>query len=405
MWSKNRIYHLHALLLLALVLILSSIDAAAPVLYAQEGEPVAPAEDAQMESILGADQDTIFVYLPVIGNLLPAGQPTPTPTPSGTPNGQPTATPTVSGTRTGQPTSTPLPSGTPTRQPTASSTPIGQPTSTPTGTRTPTRQPMPSATPLPTATPNTSATVLIPAGSFTMGCDPAIDPWQCMVDGYSETPYHTVNLNAYRIDKYEVTNARYAQCVASGSCTAPQSTQAYDYVRRGYYEYFGVPAFANFPMVNVTWGQADAYCRANGGRLPTEAEWERAARGKNDRRVWPWGNTLTCSIANVWNDLEGNNCDIGGLRAVGSYPAGASPEGVLDMAGNASEWVHDWAAREYTEDAVTNPLGPGSGDYRLVRGGSFDKDFGNRKTTVSFRASLGPDEWFYDNGFRCVRSP
>jgi len=391
MWSK-RIHHLHVLLL-AFVLLFSSIPAAAPVLYAQEGEPDAAAEDALPGAISGADQDTVVVYLPIIGNLLPAGQPTPTPTSSGTPSGQPTATL--------------LPSGTPTRQPTVSSTPIGQPTSTPTATRTPTRQPTPSATPLPTATPNTSATVLIPAGSFTMGCDPAIDPWDCAYWGYPETPYHTVNLTAaYRIDKYEVTNARYAACVTSGGCTAPQSTQARRCDGSGnceYGEYYGVAAYNNHPVVNVTWHQADTYCRATGGRLPTEAEWERAARGKNDRRVWPWGNTLACSNANVYNDQQGNTCSTYGLKAVGSYPTGASPEGVMDMSGNAWEWVNDWAYRVYTEDPMTNPQGPESGSYRVLRGGSFV--YNNWDSRVSFRNFSGPGVLYVDVGFRCVRSP
>jgi len=244
--------------------------------------------------------------------------------------------------------------------------------------------------------------VLIPAGSFTMGCA-EIDRG-CYSD---EKPYHTVNLTAaYRIDKYEVTNERYTACVTSGGCTAPESIQAYRCDGSGncdWGEYYGVAAYNNHPVVNITWYQADAYCRATGGRLPTEAEWERAARGKNDRRAWPWGNTLVCSNANVLNDQQGNRCSTYGLKAVGSYPTGASPEGVMDMSGNAWEWVNDWSNRVYTEDPVTNPQGPESGRYRVLRGGSFDGyDWYSR---VSYRGDYFPDYRDFYGGFRCVRSP
>lgn len=247
-------------------------------------------------------------------------------------------------------------------------------------------------------------TVLIPAGSFTMGCDAAVDPWECgNVGSAAETPYHSVNLNPYRIDKYEVTNARYAECVQNGQCSALQSTQAHDELQDQSYEYYGVPAYANFPVVNVTWHQADEFCRATGGRLPTAAEWERAARGDSDRRVWPWGNTFACSKANVWDDLEWNQCNAGRLTEVGAYPSDASPHEVMDMAGNAHEWVNDWSYREYTENTVSNPTGPESGSSRVLRGGSFRE--GSGATRVSFRSSNNPDYWFYGIGFRCVRSP
>lgn len=216
-------------------------------------------------------------------------------------------------------------------------------------------------------------------------------------------PYHTVNLNSYSIDKYEVTNARYKQCVDSGNCTAPRSTQAHDFNLNSYYEYYSVAAYANHPIVNITWHQADTYCHASGGRLPTEAEWERAARGKHDRRVWPWGNTLACSNANVHVDQQGNSCGNILLKSVGSYPTGASLEGVMDMSGNAWEWVQDWSYREYTEGAVTNPLGPESGTYRILRGGSFYID--DVSARVSRRNYGYQDYWDISVGFRCAYSP
>lgn len=278
------------------------------------------------------------------------------------------------------------------------------PTAIPSATATPTATPSPVPTATATTPPITyDETVLIPAGSFTMGCDATLDPWDCGLWGWPDTPLHTVNLGAYRIDKYEVTNARYAACVKSGDCTAPRSTQAYDLFQEEYYEYYGVPTYANFPVVNVTWLQADAFCRASGGRLPTEAEWERAARGHSDRRVWPWGNTLACSNANVFSDEQGISCATGLLTAVGAYPTGANPNGVVDMAGNAAEWVNDWSYREYTEESVTNPQGPESGTSRLLRGGSFNSS--GRGARVTYRDLNTPDSWEYDYGFRCVHAP
>ena len=105
----------------------------------------------------------------------------------------------------------------------------------------------------------------------------------------------------------------------------------------------------------------------------------------------------------MYNDQQGNDCGDYGLTAVGSYPSGASPYGVMDMAGNAWEWVQDWSYRVYTEDTVTNPQGPESGTYRVLRGGSFgSNDWGSR---VSVRDYGNPDFWGDDIGFRCVRSP
>ena len=218
--------------------------------------------------------------------------------------------------------------------------------------------------------------VMIPEGSFQMG---GVDP-KALPD---EQPVHQVTLKTFWIDKVEVTNGMYNLCVQQGGC---QKLPA-NFNSKTRDSYFSNPEFANYPVVYVGWGEASAYCKWAGRRLPTEAEWERAARGA-DFRIFPWGDTRpTATYANF-------NSQYGDTTEVGSFPSGASPFGVLDMSGNVAEWVNDFYQADYYGSGINNnppgPMGRTNIFNRVVRGGSFadSEDY----IRVSKRAStLGPD--------------
>jgi len=226
----------------------------------------------------------------------------------------------------------------------------------------------------------------VPAGEFLMGSDPEVDP-----DADSdEMDQHPVYVDAFSIGKYEITNAQYAQCVRATVCDEPADLT-----------YYSDSNYVDHPVVYVSWDNAREFCEWVGGRLPTEAEWEYAARG-TDGRIYPWGNDAPdCDKANY------GGC-VGGTTVVGKYsPAlhpelvegGDSPHGVADMAGNVWEWVADWYG-DYPSEAQTNPTGPATGTFKVLRGGSFD--YGGPYVRAAYRNFNFPGIRYGFVGFRCA---
>jgi formylglycine-generating enzyme required for sulfatase activity len=235
--------------------------------------------------------------------------------------------------------------------------------------------------------------VFVPAGQFTMGSDPSetdSDP--------TETPLRTISLSAFWIDQTEVTNGMYAVCVLEGECTAPYL--GISLTRPDYYTNL---AFAEHPVVNVTWIQAAEYCAWAGRRLPTEAEWEKAARGP-DGRTYPWGETSpACDLLMFGDPGPGRQTCGEDTAPVGSFPDGASPYGALDMAGNVWEWTADWYAPDaYTFLPDLDPSGPESGTGRVLRGGAFNDGPGSIR--AANRHQTAPENPSYFVGFRCAIS-
>jgi formylglycine-generating enzyme required for sulfatase activity len=217
-----------------------------------------------------------------------------------------------------------------------------------------------------------------------MGCNDAIDT-ECWDDQY---PYHELLISSFAIDQTEVTANAYAECVDAGDCQPPEADCN--------------TTTGEQPVTCVDWFRARDYCAWRGARLPTEAEWEKAARG-TDGRLFPWGNEpITCARAN----LLASNCGESGPIDVGSKPAGASPYGALDMAGNVFEWVSDWYdAAYYVTSPDQDPQGPPNGTVRAMRSASWNYGVGSAAFRGPDFETPPPDYGSVLIGFRCAVSP
>jgi serine/threonine-protein kinase len=195
-----------------------------------------------------------------------------------------------------------------------------------------------------------------------------------------------VFLDDYWIYRTEVTNGMYQKCVDDKACPRPDNLRS-----NTRDEYYGNPTYANYPVVYVSWRSAAAYCIWANVRLPTEAEWEKAGRG-TDGRLFPWGNQTPTKDMACYDTTD--------TTAVGSYPNGASPYGVLDMAGNVIEWIFDYFSPGYTSQYVNNPKGPASGQNHVYRGGAYHNPLDAIR--VVMRGSRATDFSSEDIGFRCA---
>jgi formylglycine-generating enzyme required for sulfatase activity len=232
-----------------------------------------------------------------------------------------------------------------------------------------------------------SGMIEVPAGGFRMGSEGGLA---------GETPVHTVDLSTFWIDSTEVSAAQYAVCVNDGGCTAPAQRPGCN---------FGLEERAVHPINCVDYDQATAFCSWAGKRLPSEAEWEKASRGPNDERRFPWGNKdpnlflISLPEARLLN----YNVQIGETAAIGQHADGVSPYGVHNMAGNVIEWVADWYDPAYYADSPSkDPPGPGNGNLRVGRGGYFNAP--REAVTVTVRNALQPATRDPSVGFRCGRT-
>ncbi|MBK8985067.1 MAG: SUMF1/EgtB/PvdO family nonheme iron enzyme [Chloroflexi bacterium] len=313
---------------------------------------------------------------------------------------------TPSPTATQPPTDTPTPTTTPTDTPT--------PTLSPTPTETPTVTPTPTPDTLPTAITRTADGMvmrLIPGGTFVMGSND-----DDVFAASDEKPQHEVTLDNYYMDQYEVTVAQYAtflnrlgtyrQACDGFDCVLPRSrTGIISYLLEedlgdGKVQFTPLTGFAAFPINHISWYGAKAYCEAVGARLPTEAEWEYAARG-DDGRLYPWGNEAPTQLRAVFNSEKFDN-----LKPVDALPNGQSAFNIFGMAGSMWEWTADWYSETYYATSPSfNPTGPETGLTRVIRGGAWPLNNEADRIRAANRSSLTPEFISSTVGFRCVSQP
>lgn len=328
----------------------------------------------------------------------PAAQPAPTaassqPTAAATSGGapaEPTQAPTAA---TAEPTQTPVqPSPTPTLPP---------PTPTVTATPAPTEPGIGSKR---TVGPDEMEQVFVPAGEFLMGStDPEAKLTVAGGRAYPEVPQHTVSLESYWIDRFEVTNRQYKLCEEAGACLHPWVPSSNTVEK-----YYGYPEYENYPVVWVTFYQARDYCAWAGRRLPTEAEWEKASRG-TDGQKYPWGEDPVDGTRanfcdrNCTRTIANDKFDDGykDTAPVGSYPAGESPYGAMDMSGNVWEWVST-LVEPYPYDANDGRESQEGTGERVWRGGPWSNGVWWMRSSVRYRSV--PNYKWYVLGFRCASS-
>ena len=313
---------------------------------------------------------------------------------------------------TAQPSFTPLPPALAEPSPTEPASATATLTPTPTATASPTASPTPSRyPPVMTRTQDNMPMVLIPAGRLLMG-----SAENDFVAAPDERPQHEVRLDRFYIDKYEVSVAQYAAFLNQlGSyeracnrldCALPREIAGYtSYLSEqdlgdGTVQYVPIVGYATYPANHVSWYGAVAYCEWVGARLPTEAEWEYAARG-DDGRLYPWGNTAPTAARAVFQSDSFEN-----LKSVDALPDGATPFDVFGLAGSVWEWTADWYDESYySVSPINNPTGPETGFSRVIRGGSWPNNNQADRIRAANRSSLAPDFISSTVGFRCARAP